>query len=52
MNNLSDALVVETYHQAKALNLPSDFIGLIEKEMEERGLIIKTEHSEHNQLSS
>ncbi|WP_082684222.1 sporulation histidine kinase inhibitor Sda [Lentibacillus amyloliquefaciens] len=39
MNNLSDALLVESYHRAKALNLPSDFIWLIEKEIEQRDLL-------------
>lgn len=44
MSNLSDALLVETYHQAKAVNLASDFIRLIEKEMEQRGLLLIENH--------
>ncbi|WP_139224017.1 sporulation histidine kinase inhibitor Sda [Lentibacillus halodurans] len=40
MNNLSDALLIEFYHQAKALNLGSDFIRLIKKEMKPRGLLL------------
>lgn len=40
MNNLSDDLLVETYHQAKALNLAPDFIELIKKEMEQRALLL------------
>ncbi|WP_068441208.1 sporulation histidine kinase inhibitor Sda [Lentibacillus amyloliquefaciens] len=44
MNNLSDALLVETYYQAKVSNLDSDFIGLIKKEMEERGLLLIENH--------
>lgn len=39
MKNLSNALLIETYHKAKALNLASDFIRLIKKEMEHRALL-------------
>lgn len=38
MENLPNALLVEAYNQAKALNLKQDFIELIEKEMISRGL--------------
>ncbi|WP_373895186.1 sporulation histidine kinase inhibitor Sda [Virgibacillus sp. CBA3643] len=40
MNGLSDDLLVETYHQAKSLNLAPDFIKLIKKEMEQRALLL------------
>ncbi|MBP1970513.1 antitoxin component HigA of HigAB toxin-antitoxin module [Virgibacillus natechei] len=40
MNNLSDDLLVEAYHQAKALNLAPDFIRLIKREMEQRSLLL------------
>ncbi|UOQ91540.1 sporulation histidine kinase inhibitor Sda [Halobacillus shinanisalinarum] len=38
MKNLSDALLVEAYHHAKALHLPPDFIRLMKKELEHRAL--------------
>lgn len=44
MENLSDALLIESYHQAKSLNLAPDFIGLIVKEMEQRDLLLKEVH--------
>lgn len=39
MNNLSYTLLVETYHQAKALNLAFDFVRIIRKEMVQRALL-------------
>jgi developmental checkpoint coupling sporulation initiation to replication initiation len=38
MRNLSDELLIESYHKAKELKLSSDFIELIEKEIFRRSL--------------
>ncbi|WP_373894758.1 sporulation histidine kinase inhibitor Sda [Virgibacillus natechei] len=39
MKNLSNALLVDAYYEAKALNLAPDFIRLIKREMEQRSLL-------------
>jgi developmental checkpoint coupling sporulation initiation to replication initiation len=39
MENLSDELLIESYHKAKELHLSHDFIDLIEQEIERRALI-------------
>ncbi|CAM3943423.1 sporulation histidine kinase inhibitor Sda [Lederbergia lenta] len=39
MNRLSDELLIESYKKAKELNLSSDFINLIESELQRRSLI-------------
>lgn len=39
MENLSNSLLVEAYHEAKALNIAPDFIRLIKEELEHRGLL-------------
>ncbi|MDN4074839.1 MULTISPECIES: sporulation histidine kinase inhibitor Sda [Fictibacillus] len=44
MENLSDELLIESYFKAKELQLSTDFISLIQKEIERRSL--------QNQLSS
>ncbi len=41
MNNLSDDLLIESYHKAKKLNLSNDFIHLIESEIRRRSLAHK-----------
>ncbi|MFT8318316.1 MAG: sporulation histidine kinase inhibitor Sda [Sporolactobacillus sp.] len=38
MENLSDDLLIESYHKAKQYQLSEDFIDLIEKELERRKL--------------
>ncbi|MEI3605139.1 sporulation histidine kinase inhibitor Sda [Pseudogracilibacillus sp. SE30717A] len=40
MNNLDDRLLVHAYLKAKELNLESEFISLLEKELNKRGLIV------------
>ncbi|SDM83460.1 developmental checkpoint coupling sporulation initiation to replication initiation [Fictibacillus solisalsi] len=38
MENLSDELLIESYFKAKELRLSSDFISLIQQEIERRSL--------------
>ncbi|MFC7372708.1 sporulation histidine kinase inhibitor Sda [Fictibacillus iocasae] len=38
MEKLSDELLIESYFKAKELKLSSDFISLIQKEIERRSL--------------
>lgn len=38
MKKLSDELLIESYKKAKKLNLSSEFIGLIESELQRRSL--------------
>ncbi|MCK6257789.1 sporulation histidine kinase inhibitor Sda [Fictibacillus sp. WQ 8-8] len=38
MENLSDELLIESYFKAKELQLSTDFISLIQKEIERRSL--------------
>lgn len=38
MKYLSDELLIESYYKAKELNLSSEFIELIEKEIQRRAL--------------
>ncbi|MBM7567021.1 hypothetical protein JOC55_003973 [Paenibacillus sacheonensis] len=35
---LSDSHLIEVYHEAKAMQLSEEFIGLIEHALEQRGL--------------
>ncbi|MEK3890650.1 sporulation histidine kinase inhibitor Sda [Bacillus sp. FSL K6-3431] len=39
MNRLSDELLIESYEKAKELNLSSEFIDLIESELQRRSLV-------------
>lgn len=41
MQNLSDELLVETYHKARELNLSDDFLNLVLKEIELRAMYDK-----------
>ncbi|KMK75919.1 sporulation histidine kinase inhibitor Sda [Alkalihalobacillus pseudalcaliphilus] len=41
MQNLSDELLIETYHKAVELNLNHDFIELIKHELHNRALLDK-----------
>jgi len=43
MDYLSDALLVEAYEKAIELNLHVDFISMIEKEMDRRGIKVHME---------
>ncbi|EIT85250.1 Sporulation inhibitor A [Fictibacillus macauensis ZFHKF-1] len=38
MENLSDELLIESYYKAKELQLSTDFIFLIQREIERRAL--------------
>ncbi|MBS4176261.1 sporulation histidine kinase inhibitor Sda [Lederbergia citrea] len=38
MKKLSDELLIESYHKARELNLSSEFIQLIESELQRRSL--------------
>ncbi|NBC73404.1 sporulation histidine kinase inhibitor Sda [Paenibacillus sacheonensis] len=38
MRPLSDSHLIEVYHEAKAMQLSEEFIGLIEHALEQRGL--------------
>ncbi|MDF2857161.1 MAG: sporulation histidine kinase inhibitor Sda [Neobacillus sp.] len=41
LRKLSDELLIESYYKARELNLSSDFIHLIEKEIRRRSLYNK-----------
>ncbi|MEW9676597.1 sporulation histidine kinase inhibitor Sda [Lentibacillus sp. L22] len=47
---MSDDLLIETFEKAMELNLDEDFCNLIEKEMDDRGLVIQynTEKQKQN----
>ncbi len=44
MENLSDDLLLESYLEAKRLNLSRDFLQLIKKEIDKRCLTNKIKH--------
>lgn len=45
MEHLSDELLIESYHKANELDLSSEFIHLIEKEIRRRSLTLKIKYS-------
>ena len=45
LRKLSDELLIESYYKARELNLSSDFIYLIEKEIRRRSLYNKMKKS-------
>ncbi|WP_083991303.1 sporulation histidine kinase inhibitor Sda [Alkalihalobacillus pseudalcaliphilus] len=53
MESLSNSLLLESYVQAKSLNLSEDFIQLLLHEIEKRGLHVSIPyHKEENHSSA
>ncbi len=45
MEHLSDELLIQSYHKANELHLSQEFIHLIEKEIQSRGLSHKIRYT-------